>query len=65
MENFLEHTCFIPKDKVISLLELVLNNCAFFQGKFYQQFKGAAMGSPVSPLIANIYMEYFEEILSP
>ena len=26
MEDFLEHTCFIPKDKVISLLELVLNS---------------------------------------
>ena len=29
MENFLEHTCFIPKYKLISLLELVLNNCVF------------------------------------
>ena len=25
IENFLEHTCFIPKDKCISLLELVLS----------------------------------------
>ena len=23
---------------------------------------GAVMGSPVSPVIANIYMEYFEEL---
>ena len=62
MENFLEHTCFIPKTK-ISLLELVLNNCVFsFQGKFHQQLQGATMGTPVSPVIANIYMEDFEEI---
>ena len=30
MENILDNTCFISKDKVISLLELVLNNCVFF-----------------------------------
>ena len=55
--------CFIPKDKVISLLELVLNNCVFsFQGKFYQQLQGAAVASHVPPVIANIYMEYFEEM---
>ena len=26
IENILEHTYFLPKDKVISLLELVFNN---------------------------------------
>ena len=31
-----------------------------FQGKYYQQTQGAAMGSPISPLIANIFMEEFE-----
>ena len=24
--------------------------------------QGAAMGSPVSPVIANIYMKYFKEL---
>ena len=33
--------------------------------KFYKQLKGAAMGSPVSPIIANIYMEYFESLAIP
>ena len=28
-----------------------------FQGKFYEQLD-AAMGSPLSPVIANIYMEH-------
>ena len=61
-EHFLGNTCFIPKDKVISLLQLVLNYSVFsFQGKFYQ-LKGAAMGSSVSPVIASICMEYFEEL---
>ena len=63
MKNFLEYTSFIPIDRITSLLELVLNNCFFsFQGKFYQQLQGAAMGLSVSSVILNIYMEYFEEI---
>ena len=44
------------------LLKIVLNNCVFsFQGQFYKQLHGAAMGSPCSPVVANIYMEYFEK----
>ena len=55
-KNFLENTSFMPK--VICLLEFVINSCVSFQGKFYQQFQGATVGSPISPVIANIYMEY-------
>ena len=33
--------------------------------KFYKQLQGAAMGLPVSPVIANIYMEYFESLAIP
>lgn len=31
-------------------------------GNLYQEEHGAAMGSPLSPTIANIYMEFFEEL---
>ena len=63
LQAFLEHSHSIPKDKIISLLQLALNNCVFsFQHKFYKQLQGAAIGSPISPAIANIYMEYFEEL---
>ena len=27
----------------------------------YSQVEGAAMGSPVSPIVANLFMEWFEE----
>ena len=46
---------------IIELLDFCLNNTFFiFQGVFYQQIKGAAMGSPVSPIVANIFMKAFE-----
>ena len=45
----------------MQLLKLVLENCVFtFQDKFFKQLHGTAMGSPCSPVVANIYMEYFE-----
>ena len=31
-----------------------------FRGQYYEQLEGAAMGSPLSPIIANLYMEEFE-----
>ena len=47
--------------QIISLLEFCLTHTYFlFQGKYYEQLQGAAMGSPISPLIANIFMEEFE-----
>ena len=33
-----------------------------YQDSYYEQIEGAAMGSPLSPIVANIYMEYFEEM---
>ncbi|KAJ8961870.1 hypothetical protein NQ318_021488, partial [Aromia moschata] len=32
-----------------------------WNGDFYEQKNGAAMGSPLSPVIANLFMEAFEE----
>ena len=53
----------ISTEKFIKLLEFTLTNWNFcFNMKFYKQLKGAAMGSPVSPVIVNIYMEYFESL---
>ena len=47
---------------IILLLEFCLKNTYFsFQGQFYEQVEGAAMGSPISPIIAHLYMEYLEE----
>ena len=57
----LENRTVLPVKYIILLLEFCLKNTYFsFQDQFYEEGKGAAMGSPVSPIVANLYMEYFE-----
>ena len=47
--------------QIISLLEFCLKTTYFhFQDRFFEQLQGAAMGSPINPIVANLYMEYFE-----
>ena len=44
------------------LLEFCLKNTYLsFQDQFSEKIEGTAMGSLVSPNVANLYMEYFEE----
>jgi len=49
---------------VMELLELILTTTYFiFRGQIYRQKFGTAMGSPVFPLVANLYMEHLEQKL--
>ena len=52
----------IATDNIIHLLSLYLK-CTYFllQGEYYLQIHCAAMRSPVSPIVCNLYMEYFEQ----
>ena len=46
-----------------SLLHLCLTSTYFvWNGKFYEQKEGAATGNPLTPVVANIYMEHFETL---
>ena len=57
-----ERTVMEVSDIILLLLEFCLKNTYFsFQDQFYEQVEGAAMGSPVSPIVANLYMEYLEQ----
>ena len=61
-EELVERTSLSP-DRVAELLSLCLKSTHFsFGGECYEQRQGAAMGSPVSAVIANLYMEFFEEL---
>ena len=52
----------LPVEDIILLLEICLKNMYFsFQDQFYEQVEGVAKGSLVSPIVANLYMEYFEQ----
>ena len=47
---------------VMMLLEFTLTTTYFlFDGQIFQQKFGTAMGSPVSPIVANLYMEWLEQ----
>ena len=46
---------------ITCLLEFCLRSTYFtFQNKYYEQVEEAAMGSPISPIVAKLYMENFE-----
>ncbi|XP_058816974.1 uncharacterized protein LOC131680272 [Topomyia yanbarensis] len=55
-----EHTK-IPESSFIAMLELVLTSTFFMhQGRFFKQKFGLPMGSPLSPVVANIVLERVE-----
>ena len=55
----------IPKEEFVVAVKFVLNSTFFiFNNKFYKQVFGILMGSPLSPIIADIVMQDLEEIES-
>ena len=62
IDQDLQNRTSISIQHIINLLEFCLNSTSFvFQGQYYQQMEGEAMGSPLSPIVANIFMEQFEK----
>ena len=56
-DETLEDRTALTPEQVTHLLELCLKTTYFsFREEFYQQTDGAAMGSPVSPVVANLYI---------
>ena len=52
----------LPRAVLHKLLEFATKRSHFlFDGKYYDQIDGVAMGSPLGPVLANIFMCHFEE----
>ena len=58
-----ENTQKIPKDVFPNLLNVATKESFFFMfnNKFCKQIDGVAMGSPVGPALANVFMCSFEK----
>ena len=51
----------LPRDTFMSLLRLCIEGKVFeFNGKYYIQRFGLSMSSSLSPVLAGLYMEFFE-----
>ena len=56
----------IPFQQFRQLIEICTKNNYFeWSDDIYKQIHGVAMGSPLSPVLANLYMEYFESEILP
>ena len=54
----------MPTAYIKQLIEMILtSNCFKFGKKFYHQIKGTAMGTPMAPGYANVFMGRVEKLL--
>ena len=61
-DKTLKKRTLLSQEDIVELLEFVLTTTYFmFRGQVYQQKYGTAMGSPVSPIVANLFMEDLEQ----
>lgn len=59
--NYISTNCTIPRPEFITAVRLILNSTYFtFNGVIYQQTFGTPMGSPLSPIIADIVLQDLE-----
>ena len=59
-----EYDLNIAKQDLIDLLSVATKGQLFqFNGSLYEQVDGVAMGSPLGPLLANVFMSSIEEKL--
>ena len=60
-DDRLQDRTVLSVQNIIDLLGFCLHNTYFsFQNEFYEQVGGVVMGSPVNPIVGNLYMEHFE-----
>ena len=60
------HVFPLPGNTIINLIKLCVVDSKFvFCGNYYSQKFGMSMGNPLSPVLSNLYMEFFEKHLLP
>ncbi|CAH2088741.1 unnamed protein product [Euphydryas editha] len=52
----------IPAEYITLLRHCLVSNFFLYKGQYYLQVDGVAMGSPVAPVVANLWMEHFETL---
>jgi hypothetical protein len=60
--NTLAEWSVLQVEAIMELLEVCLKTTYFQVDKFFQQKDGMDMGSSLSPIVSNIFMENFEEL---
>ena len=64
VDTLLEERTCILKENLMEMLTFCVETNYFGMGSdIYRQEEGPSMGSPLSPVLANIYIEYFEEMV--
>ena len=60
-DQSLQQRTTMSVNNITCLLEFCLKSTYFtYQRQHFEQLEGAAMGSPISPVVANLFMEDFE-----
>ncbi|XP_069941993.1 uncharacterized protein [Cherax quadricarinatus] len=60
-EELVNYDLPLPVPTIIKLIKLCIVDTKFvFNDRFYTQKFGMAMGNPLSPVLSNLYMEFFE-----
>ena len=60
-EELSKYVLSVPVCFILDLIRLcVVDTCFTFDGNFYRQKFGMQMGNCFSPVLSNIYMEYYE-----
>ena len=62
-DQSLQQRTTMSVNNITCLLEFCLKSTYFtYQGQHFEQLEGAAMGSPISPIVANSYMENLKKM---
>ena len=61
--DFIFKDCSLPRDKFLGAIKFILNSTFFsFNNKIYKHSFGTPMGSPLSPVIADLVMRRLETV---